>query len=166
MGITCLNLLSSSVFILTVVTATVIEVRTNRDHGDCTSASPTDRLAVNVTEPKAYEVELLLRPNYNQFFAICNILIQVHQQTRTISLHAYKIRIFLHEIKLTPVNTTIIIKPVEYRYCNISQILELRFKENIVPAHYHLKLSLVARIKGEFTSLERYGYRTSKKSRR
>ncbi|XP_032687771.1 uncharacterized protein LOC116851947 [Odontomachus brunneus] len=165
MSIIRLDLLLSSVFILTVVTA-AFDISTRRDHGDCTSASSTDRLDVNVTEPKAYKVKLILRPNYNEFFGVCNIFVQVHQKTKTISLHAYKIRTQLHEIKLTPINTEVVIKPVRFRYCNVSQILELRFKNNIAPADYYLELSLIVRMRGEFTGLDRYHYNVSKKSRR
>lgn len=159
MGTTWLNLLSSSVFILTVVTATIDSYR---DHGDCSCASSTDRLTVNTTEPKVYEIELTLTyPSAsNEFFGTCNILVQVHQRTKTISIHAYHIRTNLSEIELKPINATVSVAPKDYRYCNISQILDLYFEEDIIPARYYLKFLFFGRMgRNQFKGLSSYSYK-------
>ncbi|XP_032687725.1 thyrotropin-releasing hormone-degrading ectoenzyme-like [Odontomachus brunneus] len=141
MGMIC-YFLSSSAFILTIVTAPLV-INLKRDVGDCEFASRRGRLDVNVTEPKAYEINFVLRPGFDGFFGSCNIWIQVHQSTKTISVYAYKMEIYIQFIQLRTANIkTSKISPVKYQYCNASQILYLHFENYITPAHYNLYFSL------------------------
>lgn len=164
MGMACLTLLSSA-FILTVVTTT-LNIKLDRDVGNCEFASRTDRLDVNVTEPKAYEINFVLRPDYNRFTSSCNIWIQVHQRTKTISLHAYRIESNVQYIELKSGNMTLNkIIPVKYQYCNVSQILDLYFENYITPGHYNLYFSLIVPLeRNAFKGLVQYHQGTSKKS--
>lgn len=160
----CLKLLSIIVLI-TVATASFI---TDRDKGDCASASPTDRLTTNETEPRAYQIRLVLRPNFNQFSGTCNITLRIHHPTRTIRIHAYKIQLSLYDIKLSRANSMEPpIEPLNYRYCTASQILELQFEEDIPSGTRSLKFSFSARNDDEqYKGVIQFRYQTSNQAQR
>ncbi|XP_032687676.1 aminopeptidase N-like isoform X2 [Odontomachus brunneus] len=163
MSATSLKLLLSTILITSVMTTFTVD----EDHGECESASPTDSLDVNVTEPKAYDIKFVVKPNFNEFYGICGIALHVHHATRTIRLHAYKIRLSLSDIQLSKVNSTeAVVQPVQYRYCEISQILELHYEKDIFPGVYYLKLSFVAYINDLYKGLIQYRYITKEEFQR
>lgn len=164
MDMICLKLLLNIALIF-IAKATEFNISTDRDIGNCTIASRKNRLSLNVIEPMSYDITFNIRPNYDSIFGTCHIIIRVYRQTRNILLHAYQIRLSMDKIELTTVNkTTDFVKkyvPVEYRYCKISQALKLRFKNNIPPALYYLKLSFFVPLRRD----ESKNYRHSSKRR-
>ncbi|XP_032674470.1 glutamyl aminopeptidase-like [Odontomachus brunneus] len=147
----CLNLILSIVLIFTVVRANVSDsIITDTDVGDCTFASPEDRLPFDIMKPKSYDIIFII--GYIPHFASSRILIEIYQQTRTIRLHAHNIkRIKLNDIHLTNAakccfKESEIRFPVRYRYCKISQMLDLHFKHVILPGFYYLTLNFAVPI--------------------
>lgn len=143
----CLKLLLSIALIFTVVRASFVNdaIITDKDVGNCTSASDEDLLPFYVMEPKSYNIQFTVGFNFPH--ALSKILIQIYQQTKTIRLHAHKIRIKLSQIQLMKeAKNTKIHVPVGYRYCKISQMLDLYFEDAILPAFYYLKLNFTVPI--------------------
>lgn len=150
MDIICLKLLLNVALIFIVARATfaITYFTTDTDYGNCTSASHKDRLPRYIMEPKDYYIIFTIMPNYDSFLGESNILIHVIHRTKTIRLHAYKIRMSLNEIYLRSVHKEAeqekIYFPVGYRYCTKSQMLDLHFKDDIYPALYYLSLNFTA----------------------
>ncbi|XP_032674471.1 aminopeptidase N-like [Odontomachus brunneus] len=143
-----LKLLLSIALIFTVVREIYVSdiIITDTDVGNCTFASPEDSLPFNIMELKDYNI--LFTVDYNYRYTTSEIFVQIYQETKTIRLHAHKLkRIMFDQIFLTKVaEEQKVHSPVKYRYCKISQMLDLYFKDTILPASYRLELNFAVPI--------------------
>lgn len=156
-------LLLSVALIFTVVRATIVVITTDTDVGDCKTASPQDRLPLHMIRPINYDIEFVFFSSHVSLSGTCNISIHIFQQTKIVSLHAYKIRINLDQIQLTKINEATdrakAYVPVEYRYCKISQTLYLIFKDDLPPAFYNLQLKFLVPLgRKEFKGFNYYEF--------
>lgn len=154
MGVICLKLLLDVFMIFTVAKALgATDIATDTDFGDCTFASSDDRLPLNVMVPRNYNFTFIVNPNFNSFFGTCDILLHIVHLTRTIRLHAYKLVIHMEQIRLTEISKISDRQksrvPVNYRYCEASQMLDLQFEDDIYPALYYLHINFTTPLNAE-----------------
>ncbi|XP_014488031.1 PREDICTED: thyrotropin-releasing hormone-degrading ectoenzyme-like [Dinoponera quadriceps] len=137
------------------------KLTTTENIGDCVSATTVDRLPLDIMKLKNYDIKFIISPNYDSIIGTCVIFIHIHYRTESIRLQAYKIQMVLNQIQLVTIDEspeyvkTYI--PVGYRYCKISQMLDLHFEDDIWPGLYHLKLNFLVSLKhNEYKGLYQY----------
>ncbi|XP_032687756.1 glutamyl aminopeptidase-like [Odontomachus brunneus] len=181
MGMLPLTLILNVGLVFTLATA----LYTNEDIGDCSEATPHDRLTH--IEPLKYNVKLNIRVHYKNIIGESKIRIRIAKTTRVVALHAYGLQIDEDAVVLTKFNRTWaedakngngengkigngdivmdIYKPESYRYCTASQILEIHFDKDMHRGYYDLYIPFVTPF-SEFEGFIQYPYLSEETNKR
>lgn len=138
------------VFLKLLLSVTVIFVVavTSRNSEHCKIASPYGNIPLDKVTPMLYNIDFNMK-NHSIILGESNIFLTVYHTIRRINLHTCELKIDVDSIVLTPVKIKIYAwnirhKSYQYVYCQMAQVIELTFKDDIDPGIYslHIKFEL------------------------
>ncbi|XP_032687702.1 thyrotropin-releasing hormone-degrading ectoenzyme-like isoform X2 [Odontomachus brunneus] len=152
---TCLKQILYVVLILNIAMA----IKTDVDYGNCENVSSDEHIPVTIIEPIYYRLYLhLLNPFIeSEMYGESNIVIHVHKPTIKLSLHCFGLDIHQDNISLYSITKYY---PSSYRFCTKTQILDMFFKETILPGRYNLNIFFVCSYHKKPGNIIRYHYMT------